>query len=70
MFVIYKKVEENGEVFIKQQFINEGDEIPEGWTLEKPDIDEKPFEIELIENELTNTQLALTEVFEMLEELL
>jgi flagellar capping protein FliD len=85
---IYKK--ENNELL--QKIINQGEEVPFGWTTNLDDLDfeKEPSEIELLKEEnkllkekiekqekdiekqtedITNTQMALADVFEMLENL-
>ena len=78
---IYKKREKGFE----QQFIKQGEEVPAGWTtnLDELDFEKEPSEMELIkeenkllkrkiekqEEDITNTQMAITDIFEMVENL-
>lgn len=81
LIAIYRKIE-NG---VRQQFINQGEEVPTGWTtnLDELDFEKEPSEIELLkeenkllkkkiekqEEDITNTQMAITDIFEMVENL-
>lgn len=78
---IYKKTETS----FQQQFINQGEDVPIGWTtnLDELDFEKEPSEMELIkeenkllrtkiekqEEDITNTQMAITDIFEMVEKL-
>lgn len=82
MLLIYQKINDYD---YNQKYIEEGASIPQGWTanLDELDIKKVPSETELLkeENELlkkkiekqeediTNTQMALAGVFEMVENL-
>lgn len=78
---IYKKKEDGFE----QQFINQGEKVPVGWTanLDELDLEKELSEMELIKEEnkllkkkidqqaeeITDTQMALAGVYEMVENL-